>query len=133
MARRLALASVLLAVLAAPRLRAFLEVPAPRPGCIPEGRGSPPRHWLGCAADPGPPRALASDERLTLGLPIDPNVAGTRELAFVPGLSRALAEAIVRDRGINGPYGSASDLLRVRGIGPRRLASASPHLRVDAP
>ena len=133
MARRVALAAVLVVVLAAPRLRAGVEVPAPRPGCVPEGRGTPPRHWLGCAADPGPPRALAADERLALGLPIDPNLAGTRELAFVPGLSRHLAEELVRDRNLHGRYERVSDLLRVRGIGARRLASASPHLYVEAP
>lgn len=92
-----------------------------------------PRHWLGCPADPGPPRALADDERLVLGLPLDPNTAGTRELAFVPGLSRHLAAALVEDRRIHGPYDRLSDLLRVRGIGPRRLEAASPHLHVPAP
>ena len=133
MARRLALAAVLAAVLAGPRLRGFVETPARRGGCAPEGRGIPPRHWLGCAADPGPARALASDERLALGLPLDPNVAGSRELAFVPGLSRHLASQVVRDREVNGRYERVEDLLRVRGIGPRRLASASPHLRVELP
>lgn len=133
MARRLALAAVLLAILAGPRLRTLLETPAARAGCLPEGRGIPPRHWLGCATDPGPARVLGSDERLALGLPIDPNSAGSRELAFVPGLSRHLADQVVRDRQINGRYERVEDLLRVRGIGAKRLASASPHLRVDAP
>ena len=133
MARRLALAALLSAVLAAAPLRAFLEQPAPRPGCVPEGRGAEPRHWLGCAADPGPTRALAADERLALGLPIDPNTAGSRELAFVPGLSRKLAGEIVEDRRTHGPYVSVDELLRVRGIGPRRLEAASPHLRIGPP
>lgn len=92
-----------------------------------------PRHWLGCAADAGPPRALAPDERLVLGLPIDPNTAGTRELAFVPGLSRGLAVAVVEDRRLHGPFVRVADLLRVRGIGPKRLAAASPHLWTPAP
>jgi competence protein ComEA len=92
-----------------------------------------PRHWLGCAADPGPARALAGDEQLVLGLPIDPNTAGTRELAFVPGLSRRLAAEVVEERRLHGPYTSVEDLLRVRGIGPRRLEAAAPHLRVGAP
>jgi len=130
MLRRLALASVLAAVLGAGRLRVWLERPPPRPACAPEGRGLPPRHWIGCATDPGPRRALASDERLALGLPIDPNVAGARELAFVPGLSRRLAAEVVADRDRNGPYASAAELLRVRGIGPKRLALAAPHLVV---
>jgi competence protein ComEA len=132
-AHRLALAALLAAVVAAPPLRRFLEVPAPRPGCVPEGRGDPPRHWLGCATDPGPPRALADDERLALGLPIDPNVAGARELAFVPGLGRRLAAEVVEERRLHGRYASVEDLLRVRGIGPRRLEAAAPYLQVRAP
>jgi competence protein ComEA len=133
MARRLALAALLAAVVGARPLRAYLEVPAARPPCAPEGRGEPPRHWLGCAADPGPPRDLAADERLALGLPIDPNTAGSRELAFVPGLSRRLAADLVDDRRLRGPYGTVDDLLRVRGIGPRRLEAAAPHLRIGPP
>lgn len=132
MAHRLALALALVVVLLAAPLRAWLERPAARAPCEPEGRGEEPRHFLGCAADPGPARALAADERLLLALPLDPNTAGARELAFVPGLSRALAAEVVRDRERNGPYGDVSELLRVRGIGPRKLAAAAPHLAVHA-
>lgn len=133
MARQLALLSVLALVLAAPPFRAWLELPATRSGCAPEGRGEPPRHFLGCAADAGPPRALAADERLALGLPVDPNTAGARDLAFVPGLSRRLAAEIVLDRARNGPYAEVADLVRVRGIGPKKLAAMAPHLAIAAP
>ena len=133
MASRLALALVLLAVIAAGPLRARLERPPPPSTCAnPEGRGVPPRGWLGCAGDSGPARPASEGERLVLGLPIDPNRAGTAELAHVPGLSAALARAIVADRTRNGPYASPEDLLRVRGIGPTRLARARPHLAVPA-
>ena len=133
MSRRLALAVALAAVLSPAALRARLETPAPRRGCAPAGRGVPPRHWMGCATDPGPPRALAADERLVLGLPIDPNTAGARELAHVPGLTRRLAQAVVESRQAEGPFLVVEDLLRVRGIGPKRLAQARPALEVDAP
>jgi len=132
-AARIALALVLVAALAAPAVRVRLErPPAPR-ACAPEGRGEPPRHWLGCAQDPGTPRALADDERLVLGLPLDPNRADARALGFVPGLSRSLAEEVVADREANGPFSAVADLLRVRGIGPKRLARAAPHLAVAPP
>jgi competence protein ComEA len=133
MAHRLALAALLAAVLGAAPLRAALEAPGPPRACPPEGRGEVPRHWLGCPGDPGPARPLADDERLVLGLPLDPNTAGSRELAFLPGLSRSLAAAVVEDRRIHGPYVRVADLLRVRGIGPRRLEVVSPHLHVPAP
>lgn len=92
-----------------------------------------PRHWLGCAADAGPRRALADDERLLLGLPLDPNRAGARELSFVPGLSRRLAEAVVAHRAEAGPFRTVEDLVRVRGIGPKRLARARPCLAIAPP
>jgi competence protein ComEA len=131
MPARIALAAVLLLVLVAAPLRAWLERPPPMPArCVPEGRGEPPRHFLGCAADGGLARAFAADERLLLGLPLDPNTADARALAFVPGLSRSLAAEVVKDRERNGAYRSVPELLRVRGIGPKRLAAAAPHLEV---
>jgi competence protein ComEA len=131
MPRRLAFAALLAAVLAAGLVRRALETPRAPRDCPVEGRGTPPRHWLGCWTDPGPARALAPDERLMLGLPLDPNVADARSLSFVPGLSRRLAAEVVADRQANGPYVDTDDLLRVRGIGPKRLARARPHLAVD--
>lgn len=133
MARRLALSVLLLAVLAAPALRRRLEQPSPRGPCAPEGRGAPPRHWLGCATDAGPSRALSDDERLALGLPLDPNRAEERVLAFVPGLSRRLAAEVAADRAARGPFRSVDELARVRGVGPKRLLRAAPHLSVAAP
>jgi competence protein ComEA len=128
---RLALAAVLALVLVASPFRAWLvRPPPPRERCLPEGRGEVPRHFLGCAGDPGTARALAADERLVLGLPLDPNTAGARELAYVPGLSRRLAVELVEDRARRGPYRDLAELLRVRGIGPKRLAAAAPHLAV---
>jgi competence protein ComEA len=131
MAPRLALAAVLALVLVASPFRAWLLRPPPRQRCVAEGRGEVPRHFLGCAGDPGTSRALAADERLVLGLPLDPNTAGARELAFVPGLSRRLAAEIVSHRERNGPYREVAEILRVRGIGPKRLAAAGPHLALD--
>ena len=130
MARALALLVVALAALAAAPLRVFLETPAPSRPCAPEGRGTVPRHWLGCAADGGVPRPLGGEERLVLGLPLDVNRASARELAFVPGLGRRLAEAVVEERLRNGPFAAVEDVERVRGIGPKRLEKARPALTV---
>jgi competence protein ComEA len=125
---------ILLAALAAPPgLRLLARRPAASPACQPGGRGQAPRHWLGCAADPGPSRDLTDEERLLLGLPLDPNTATARALAFVPGLSRRLAEAVVAERTRGGPFGSVEDLRRVSGIGVKRLQQARPSLRVGLP
>jgi competence protein ComEA len=107
--------------------------PEPLRSCPPEGRGTLPLGWLGCAADPGPRRDLSAAERLVLGLPIDPNTAGESELAQVPGLSRSVARAIVAHRSAHGPFGDVEGLRAVKGIGPRRLERARARLVVGLP
>ena len=131
MPRRLATLLLLAALGIPPLLRARMARPARARACAPEGRGAPPRHWLGCAADPGTPRAPADDERLLLGLPLDLNRAGAPALAFVPGLSARLALAVVEDRTRRGPFGAVEDLVRVDGIGPVRLERARGTLSVE--
>lgn len=49
----------------------------------------------------------------------DLNTAGIEELIALPGIGPALAKAIVENR----PFQSMDDLLRIRQIGPRRLAA----------
>jgi competence protein ComEA len=133
-AARLARLLVLLALGLPPACKVLLarsgDGAAGRPGCAPSGRGVPPRHWLGCLPDRGPPRALADEERLLLGWPLDPNRAGARALAFVPGLTPRLARAVVEDRAIRGPFADVDALDRVAGIGPQRLARARAALAV---
>jgi competence protein ComEA len=127
LARTLALGLVLGAVLVPSLLRNRAQS---RRFCAPEGRGSPPRHWIGCSGDPGLPRDLLPDERLALGLAIDLNAADQRALAFVPGLSPRLARAVVERRIASGAFATVDDLLEVKGIGPRRLEKARPWLFV---
>ena len=131
MPRRLATLLLLATLGIPPLLRALAAIPRPPTPCRAEGRGQPPRHWLGCAADPGPARGPADDERLLLGLPLDLNRAGAPALAFVPGLSARLALAVVEDRTRRGPFGAVEDLVRVDGIGPVRLEKARGTLTVD--
>jgi competence protein ComEA len=83
---------------------------------------------VGCAADPGPPRALDGRERVAFGVRLPVNDATAEDLAAVPGLSARLAREIVADRATNGPFPSVDSLVRVRGVGERRLARARPHL-----
>jgi competence protein ComEA len=124
MARRLALAGLCLATLLPSWFRELAGRPSPPRACEPEGRGTVPRHWVGCATDPGPPRPLTGRERLLMGLTVDVNAATAEDLATVPGLTARLAVEVVADRGRRGTFASVDDLIRVRGIGPARLAQA---------
>jgi competence protein ComEA len=127
-ARRLALVLACALTLVPSAWRVVAARPQPAPACAPEGRGVPPRHWIGCAGDPGPPRDLTGQERVLLGLPVDLDRASAEDLAAVPGLSARLGAEIVADRARRGRFASPDDLIRVRGIGPARLARARPFL-----
>lgn len=128
--RRLALLLLCLASLAPGAARWHLARPVPARPCRPEGRGVPPRGWVGCAADGAAPRDLTQRERLLLGLPVDLNRAGAEDLEWIPGLSRKLAAAVVADRVARGPFACPEELERVRGIGPVRMGRARPHVAV---
>lgn len=61
---------------------------------------------------------------------VDLNRASLEELLTLPGIGPVLAERIVRDRLINGPFRSVHELLRVPGIGPKLLEKLRPRVRV---
>ncbi len=62
---------------------------------------------------------------------IDLNTATAAELALLPGVGPKLAEGIVEDRSLNGPFQSISDLDRVKWVGPSVLQSIEPYVVVD--
>ena len=129
---RLALVTLVALTLLPTLWRAWRPFPYRERACQPEGRGEPPRHWVGCRGDPGPARDLGGHERVLLGLPLDPNRASAEDLAAVPGLSPGLAAAIVADREARGPFDRVEALRRVRGIGPARLGRARAFLEVTS-
>lgn len=80
-------------------------------------------------APPTPPRSpgLTEDGRVIL------NLATVEDLRHLPGVGQKRAEAILALRQKLGKFKRPSDLLRVRGIGARRLKQLLPKLVVDAP
>lgn len=63
-------------------------------------------------------------------LTVSLNLATAEELEHLPGIGPVLARRIVEDRSRNGQYARVEDLLRVKGIGPRKLEKLRPYLRV---
>jgi len=59
---------------------------------------------------------------------IDPNAATWVEWSQLDGIGPTLAKRIVEDRKTNGPFLTAGDLNRVKGIGPKTLDKLRPHL-----
>lgn len=59
-------------------------------------------------------------------LMVNINTAEEEELEELPGVGPATAEAIVRHRRANGPFGSVEELEEVSGIGPATLGEIEP-------
>ncbi|MFQ5485764.1 MAG: helix-hairpin-helix domain-containing protein [Desulfobacterales bacterium] len=57
---------------------------------------------------------------------LDPNTASREELMSINGIGPVLSERIIVGR----PYRTVDDLLKVKGIGPKRLRKFSPHFLI---
>lgn len=66
---------------------------------------------------------MAARERMLLGIPLDPDLLGAEEWAFLPGIGPVLAGRITLDRQKNGAFGSLDALARVPGIGIGKLSA----------
>lgn len=63
---------------------------------------------------------------------IDPNLADAPTLRLLRGIGPALASRIIEERERSGPFRSADELRRVRGLGPRTIRRLRPTLRFSA-
>lgn len=63
---------------------------------------------------------------------IDPNTAPPEELDRLPGVGPATARAILEERTAGGVFATLPDMLRVPGIGPKRLGRMAAHLALPA-
>jgi competence protein ComEA len=109
---------------AAPEAAPLVRLPcAPTPPAAAEKSGRQ-------AAPAGAPHAAAA-HALTPDGRVILNRAGLAELRRLPGIGAKRAEAILSLRQRLGRFRRASDLLRIKGIGPRLLERISPHLVLD--
>jgi competence protein ComEA len=114
------------------RLSAHLDFTRPPTGgaLITRPRGGPslldppPSGGAGGAAGGGGQAGGEAGEAL------DPNNADVAALQQLPGIGPALAQRIVESREREGPFRTADDLLRVRGIGPVVLERIRPRIRL---
>jgi len=79
------------------------------------------------------PEAKARSEGMTEDGRVILNRASVEDLRHLPGVGQKRAEAILALRQKLGKFRRPADLLRVRGIGARRLKQWLPKLVVDAP
>jgi competence protein ComEA len=79
----------------------------------------------GSSPSPAPPAATpptGGDGGAAGGL-VNVNTAGAAELETLPGIGPATAAAIIEERERNGPFATVDDLIRVSGIGEKKLAA----------
>jgi competence ComEA-like helix-hairpin-helix protein len=68
-----------------------------------------------------------------VGFLVDVNSADAPTLALLPDIGPALARRIIEERERRGPFQSVGDLLRVSGIGPKKLDAMRPYVAARAP
>lgn len=99
------------------------EAPAPSGAA-----GSGPAPSASAPDSPAPPQSgITADGKVIL------NLATAEELTRLPGIGQKRAEKIVELRERLGRFKKPSDLLRIKGIGPKSLRKMLPHLVLDPP
>lgn len=74
--------------------------------------GSPPVMTL---------KTMTANEKMLLGIPLDPDAMTQEDWEALPGIGPALAKAIMSDRQKNGDFVSVEALMRVPGMGNGKL------------
>ena len=83
------------------------------------------------AAAVTPAQAAQWDGAVDAARQVDVNAADAAELERLPGVGPALAKRIVEERKRRGPFQSAEDLTRVRGIGPKTRERLEPYVTTE--
>lgn len=65
---------------------------------------------------------MSSSHRVAMTIPLHPDRMSRADWLLLPGIGEVLAQRIENDRQKNGDYGSVQGLLRVKGIGEKRIA-----------
>jgi competence protein ComEA len=81
----------------------------------------------GAAPSPAPSEGVTSDGKVIL------NRASLEDLRRLPGVGPKRAQAILDLRAKLGRFRRATDLLRIKGIGPKSLKRLEPHFVLDPP
>ena len=63
--------------------------------------------------------------------PMNLNTAGAVELKTLPGVGDSMAAAIIHYREKNGPFKRVEELLIIKNVSKRKLASWKPYLKLN--
>ena len=87
-------------------------------------------HWLQLSGWGLQPVEISRLPKNHYAYRLDVNEATWVEWAQFDGIGETLAHRIVDDRKQHGPFRSIDDILRVRGIGPKKLEQMRPWLEI---
>ena len=66
---------------------------------------------------------MPASHRLAMAIPLHPDRMSVHDWTALPGIGATLADRIESDRQKNGDYGGLNALMRVKGVGVKRIAS----------
>jgi competence protein ComEA len=72
---------------------------------------------------------MKAKERMLLGIPLDPDQMDFADWDSLPGIGPGLAQSIMDDRQNNGDFGSVEALLRVPGMGEKKLNTLKKYFK----
>jgi len=104
--------------------------PAPPAPIIPSGQTAATADAGAPEPDAGP---VKTDSAVTADGKVILNLATEDELRKLPGIGPKKAQAIIALRAKLGKFTRPEDLLRVKGIGRKKLAKLRPRMLIDAP
>jgi competence protein ComEA len=97
------------------------------------GAGRTPAVLASPSASAAPTPETRPSEGVTADGKIVLNRANVEELGRLPGVGPKRAQAIIDLRTRLGRFRRPTDLLRVKGIGPKSLKKLEPHFVLDSP
>ncbi len=84
-------------------------------------------------APPPPEPGKHQEGDISTGFRVNINTATADELLLLPQVGPVLAERIMAERVVNGPFETVEDLARTPGIGPERVTSFRPLIDTGVP
>ena len=88
--------------------------------------------WWKSGGDSGQLTTWGASFTRTARFEVDINSASWPELTQLPEIGETLARRIVENRNTEGPFHCPEDLIRVRGIGEKKLAQIRPYLSAES-
>lgn len=83
------------------------------------------------ATNPSPSHAVRPKKPALREGSVDVNSAGAAELVLLPGIGPSYAERIIAYRTVHGPFTSVDELMKVKGIGKKRLEQIRKYIKLS--